>query len=165
METDYFHHPRRFPKNAPGPFYTTGHECRRDDSPNSPLEWCGDCLWCGAPEAEAPSLFAPFDDTYTDTYFVRQPENDDELAAAVSSTAVCCVCAVRYGGRNRSIITRLHNDPEVCDYIVGDDGQLVLTVDDNGELLPFAQRIADKRRAEWERRRKAAEKKWWHFWR
>ena len=34
---------------------------------------CGDCLWCGAPQAEAPTFFAPFDDTYTDTYFVAQP--------------------------------------------------------------------------------------------
>jgi len=158
METDYFQHPRRFPKNAPGPFYTIGRQSPRDDSPNSPLVWRGECLWCGAPEAEAPTLFAPFDDTYTDTYFVRQPENDDELEAAISSTAVCCVSAVRYGGRDRAIIERLNNDPDVCDYIVGDDGQLLLTVGDNGDLLPFAERIADKLR-------KAAARKWWQFWR
>ena len=90
---------------------------------------------------------------------MRQPENDDELAAAINSTAVCCVLAIRYGGRDRAIIRRLHNDPDVCDYIVGDDGGLSLTVDDKGDLLPFAQRIVD------ERGRKKLEKKWWQFWR
>lgn len=158
METDFFQHPRRFPKNAPGPFYTTGHECRRD-SPDSPLEWCGDCLWCGAPEAEAPTLFAPFDATYTDTYFVRQPVTDEEVTAAILSTTVCCTSAVRYGGRDRAIIWRLHNNPEVCDFIVDGNGELVLTVDAKGDLLPFAQRMVDAGRL------KQARKKWWQFWR
>jgi len=53
---------RRFPKNAPGDFYTNG-----------------ECLACDLPEAEA----------------------------RVSATQVCCVDAVRYGGKDKNIIWRV----------------------------------------------------------
>lgn len=147
MTTEYFQHPRRFPKNAAGPFYTTGHQSRMNDSPDSPMVWCGDCLWCGAPEAEAPELLAPLDDGNLDTYFLKQPATPTEIDHACTALVVCCVAALRYGGRDLSIIRQLHNDPELCDYIVGDKDELVVTVDEKGDLLPFAQRIVELRRA------------------
>lgn len=165
METTYFKHPLRFPKNADGPFYTTGHQRCEKDALNSPMVWCGDCLWCGAPEAEAPTLFAQFDDTYTDTYFVRQPSTPEETEQAIMSALVCCVSAVRYGGRDREIISKLGNDPAVCDYIVAESGEIQCTVGGDGTLLPFAQSIVDERRAEFQRQWKKQSKKWWQFWR
>ena len=165
MDTEYFQHPRRFPKNADGPFYTTGHQARETDSPDSRLVWCGDCLWCEAPEGEAPELLAPLANGNIDTYFIRQPENATEVEHACRAAWSCCVSALRYGGRNHSIINRLENDPAVCDYIVSSDGKLVLTVDEHGELLPFAQSIVDKLRARRQREWRKQSKKWWQFWR
>ena len=154
METTYFRHPLRFPKNADGPFYTTGRPRSTADDPSSPTEWCGDCLWCGAPEAEAPNLFAPFDDKYTDTYFVRQPSTPDEIEQAIMAARVCCVSAVRYGGRDREIIAKLGNNPEMCDYFLTESGELECTVGDKGKILPFAQAIVEERRAECQRQLK-----------
>ena len=165
METNDFKHPLRFPKNADGPFYTTGHQRRATDDANSPTVWRGDCFWCGAPEAEAPTLFAPFDDTYTDTYFVRQPSTPEEAEQAIMSARVCCVSAVRYGGTDREIISKLGNDPAMCDYIVTESGELKCTVGNDGTLLPFAQAIVDVLQAKFHRQWKKQSKRWWQFWR
>ncbi|MCA9248497.1 MAG: ferredoxin [Planctomycetales bacterium] len=164
METTYFKHPLRFPKNVDGPFYTTGHQSRETDAPDSSMVWRGDCLWCGAPEAEAPTLFAPFDDTYKDTYFVRQPSTPEETEQAIMSAHVCCVSAVRYGGTDCEIISKLGNDPQVCDYIITDSGEMQCTVGSDGNLLPFAQSIVDARQPEIECQWKGQHKKWWQFW-
>jgi hypothetical protein len=51
---------RRFPKNVPGSFYTTG-----------------ECLACTLPEKEAPDLLVPLDEANSDTYFVRQPQTPE----------------------------------------------------------------------------------------
>lgn len=158
MESDDFHYPRRFPLNAPGPFYTTGGQRSSSNQPSAERVWTGDCLSCEAPEAEAPELLAPLDDNNSDTYFLRQPSTPEEVQHACWALGVCCVAALRYGGQDRSIIRRLGNDPELCDYIEMSDGTLRLTVGPDGELLPFAQRIRDE-----ERRRRR--KKWWQFWR
>lgn len=165
MDPSDFRHPLRFPKNVAGPFYTTGSQVRQTQAPDSPIVWCGDCLWCGAPEAEAPTLFAPFDDTYTDTYFIRQPATPEETAQAIMAARVCCVYAVRYAGTNREIIAQLDNDPAVCDYIITEAGELRGTVGDDGTLLPFAKAIVDARQAELARRWRKQHKKWWQFWR
>jgi hypothetical protein len=106
----------RFPKNAPGPFYTLGY---RDSYGN----WCGACLWCGAPEAEAPDLLAPLGDDNTDTYFVRQPQSPEEIERACRAIGVCCAEALRYGGTDPAIIRRLGNDPAFCDYLLDDAGR------------------------------------------
>ncbi len=137
-----FQHPFRFPKNADGPFYTTGQPSK--GSAQSAAQWCGNCLWCGAPEAEAPELFAAFDETYTDTYFVRQPQTPEELARAIMAAKVCCVSAVRYGGMDRNIISAMGNNPELCDYIIGPDQSLKCTVGSDGKLLAFARSIVDE---------------------
>ena len=165
MNADYFRHPRRFPDNVVGPFYTTGHPRGSADDPDSPLGWCGDCLWCGAPEAEAPTLYAPFDETYTVTYFVRQPSTPEETQGAIASALVCCNGAVRYGGMNPEIIAQLWNNPRYCDYIATESGELKCTVGEDGKLLSFAQAIADKLKAEADRQWKLKQGRWWQFWR
>jgi hypothetical protein len=91
----------RFPRNAPGAFYTTGA-----------------CLACAAPEAEAPDLLAPLTDENYDTYFVRQPSTPDEIERACRAIEVCCVAALRYGGHDPAIIRRLGNRPQYCDTIL-----------------------------------------------
>jgi hypothetical protein len=98
----------RFGKNVDGPFYTTG---------------C--CLACGAPEAEAPDLLAALEGDNFDTYFVRQPSTSAEVARACSALRVCCVNALRYGGRDPEIIRRLGNKPDYTDYVVNFRGRVV----------------------------------------
>src|SRR5262249_30775367 len=107
----WYLHPRRFPKNAPGPFYTLGAVA-------SCGNWCGDCLACDAPEDEAPELLAPLKDGNYDTYFVRQPENDDEIEHACNAIRVCCVAALRYAGTDSAIIRRLGNTAEHSDHVI-----------------------------------------------
>ncbi len=129
MEHDYYNHPQRFPKNVEGPFYTLG--CQREDG-----TWCGDCLSCETPELEAPTLLAPLTDENSDTYFIRQPQTEDEIEQACRAAEVCCVEALRYGGRDPKILARL--GPTYCD---------------NAPLqnqFGFA--------------RVFTEKKWWKFW-
>jgi hypothetical protein len=164
MEIDYFRHPRRFPKNADGPFYTLGTQSRETNSPDAQLVWCGDCLSCEAPELEAPDLLAPLSLENMDTYFVRQPATPEEVANACMAARVCCVAALRYGGRDRSIINQLQNNPELCDYIQSADGQLKTTVNSDGDLLPYAQRMVNARNRRLRREHQKRNKRWWQFW-
>ena len=122
--------PNRASKNVEGDFYTTGFWV--DDGE------CGDCLDCAIPEAEAPGLLADIykDDNYT--HFIRQPENSEEIEQACMACEVCCVNALRYGGKNTSIIKRLYNTPEYCDYLITNTGELKYSLDIKGEHLPFA---------------------------
>jgi hypothetical protein len=108
MDNKYFEHPDRFPKNVPGPFYTLGD--KGEDG-----VWCGRCLCCGLPENEAPTLLAPLSDSNDDTYFVQQPQTDQEIDAACWAVEVCCVNALRYGGRDPKILDRLRKTG-CCDY-------------------------------------------------
>jgi hypothetical protein len=89
----------RFPKTAPGPFYSTG-----------------ECLACGAPEEAAPDLLAPLEGPNYDTYFIRQPTTPAEFEAACNAVQVCCVDALRYGGRDPAILHRLGNTGRYCDH-------------------------------------------------
>lgn len=123
----------RFEKNAPGPFYATTHEC----------------VACGAPELEAPGLLAELSDDNYDTYFVRQPATPAEVEQACRALEVCCVRALRYGGHDPSIIRRLGNDPEYCDYVLP------------GGPVPRSDRPSALREAGGQRRKKP----WWRFWR
>lgn len=126
--------PARFARNAPGPFYTTG-----------------ECMACGAPEVEAPDLLAPLSDDNYDTYFVRQPSTPEEVERACRATEVCCVDALRYGGRDPEIIRRLGNDPRCCDHLLPEPS------------IPRLQRLqAAARNSE---PRTGTERKWWRFWR
>jgi hypothetical protein len=73
-------------RNAPGRWYTTGG-----------------CMACGAPEAEPPTLFPAAESEELKTFFVRQQSTSSEVKAACCAAQVCCVKAVRYGGRDRGI--------------------------------------------------------------
>ena len=116
-DSDYFVHPQRFPKNAPGPFYTLGQQSVTG-------AWSGMCFACTTPESEAPTLLAELNDENSDTYFVRQPQSAEEIVQACRAAAVCCTSSVRYGGKDRAIIQRL--GAEHCDYGVLTDGRLRL---------------------------------------
>jgi hypothetical protein len=117
MSNDYFQHRDRFPKNAPGPFYTLGDV-------TSEGTWCGRCLSCNVPEEEAPSLLAQLTETNSDTYFVRQPETEEEIEQACCAIEVCCVDALRYGGQDPKILARLRRTGN-SDYSVGGDGVVI----------------------------------------
>lgn len=114
---DYFQHPDRFPKNVSGPFYSLGVLTAEG-------KWCGQCLSCMAPESEAPTLLASLDDENSDTYFVRQPQSVHETEQACRAAEVCCVAAIRYGGRDPRVIRRL--GAEYCDFEIGRSGELVI---------------------------------------
>jgi ferredoxin len=88
----------RHPNNADGPFYTTGG-----------------CMACGAPEAEAPELFASLEGDNVDTYFIKQPTTPREIERACRAAEVCCVNAIRYGGHDPRILSRLRDSAEWCD--------------------------------------------------
>ena len=98
-------HPERGKKNVAGDFYTI------EDG----------CLACMLPEGEAPTLLNDDEDEY-DTFFVRQPQNSEEVEQVCSAIEVCCTEALRYGGKDKAIIKRLGNNPSYCDYNL--DGKL-----------------------------------------
>ena len=100
-------HPPRLEKNAPGDWYTTG-----------------ECMACGAPEAEAPEFLSALTDDDLETYFARQPATTAEVERACRAAEVCCVTSIRYGGRDPAVIRRLGNSGEYCDFVVGADGGL-----------------------------------------
>jgi hypothetical protein len=99
MKRSYIWNPDRGTRNVTGAFYS--------------LE--GGCLDCRLPESEAPTLLSDDDDDY-ETFFVKQPETDDETEQACKALEVCCVQALRYGGTNKKIIERLGNSPAFCDH-------------------------------------------------
>lgn len=107
MKDDSYVHPDRFPGNVPGPFYTTGAI-----SPDG--TWCANCLSCGVPEMAAPTLLSPLTDEDCDTYFVRQPQTEQEIDQACDAITSCCVDALRYGGRDPRILARL--PAAYCDF-------------------------------------------------
>ena len=106
----------RFPKNVQGDFYTTGTKDING-------QWCSDCMACDLPENEARDLMAPLEGENYDTYFVRQPNNLEEIAQAIGATEVCCVDAVRYGGKDKDILRRVH--PSVSDFKLSIIGSVV----------------------------------------
>jgi hypothetical protein len=128
---DTYIHPQRFPKNTPGSFYSLG-------SVGSDKTWSGQCRACKLPEAKAPALLATLDDNNSDTYFIRQPETELEIEQACLAAEVCCVSAIRYGGKDPKIIRRLGS--AYCDFAI---------VPGVGPQLP-----PNRRR----------EKRWWQFW-
>ena len=118
-------HHSRLEKNAPGEWYTTG-----------------ECMACGAPEDEAADLFSPLSDDDLETYFMRQPTTPAEVERACRAAQVCCVSAVRYGGRDKAIIRRLGNSAEFSDWVI----------DVLGRLVPAGP---------WPNLHRA---RWWQFW-
>lgn len=83
--------PAHHPQNAEGPFYVAN----------------GECIACGAPEFEAGALMS-HEDASGHCFFVRQPENPIETDSAIRAVWTSCCGAVRYGGKDESILIRLH---------------------------------------------------------
>lgn len=130
-DKDIYLHPQRFPKNAPGSFYSLG-------SVGTDKTWSGQCRACKLPEAKAPTLLAALDDNNSDTFFIRQPETELEIEQACLAAEVCCVSAIRYGGKDEKIIRRLGST--YCDFAILDGAE---------PQLPTNRR---------------REKHWWQFW-
>jgi hypothetical protein len=141
MSNDYFQHRDRFPKNALGAFYTLGDI-------TSEGTWCGRCLSCNVPEEEAPTLLAPLTETNSDTYFLRQPETEEEIEQACCAIEVCCVDALRYGGQDPRILARLRRTDN-CDFSI--DGVGIVT----GPFLAQESLLAAR----------PEPRKWWQLWR
>jgi hypothetical protein len=60
---------------------------------------------CHAPEDAAPELIQHAEEGHC--FFARQPLTPDEIDAAVLAIGVSCCGAVRYGGNDPQILTRL----------------------------------------------------------
>lgn len=125
-------HPNRTSKNAPGDFYTTGSWYDGKEF--------GDCLDCALPEEYARDLMADIYEEGAYTHFIRQPASKEEVKRACAACEACCVSALRYGGKDISIIKRLGNNPEYCDFIIGKNNELQCTLNSEGELLPYAEK-------------------------
>ena len=76
----------------------------------------GDCITCGAPQAEAPDLIEHGKDGHC--YFKRQPQTETELDQAINALMVSCINALRYGGMEEKILKRLYEDgmADLCDH-------------------------------------------------
>ena len=79
----------RTPLNADGDFYVEA----------------GTCLWCMAPENQAPELMG-FEKP-NGCFFQRQPETSDEIEHTINAVHFSCVQALRYAGNDATIIERL----------------------------------------------------------
>jgi hypothetical protein len=79
---------------------------------------------CGAPEAQAPTLMShEGGDQGGHCFFARQPNTKAETDAAILSVYISCCGAVRYGGQDREILTRLAELGAAgsCDYELDDE--------------------------------------------
>jgi hypothetical protein len=77
----------------------------------------GDCISCGAPQAEAPDIIEHGKGGHC--YFKKQPHTETELDQAISALMVSCISALRYGGTEEKILKRLYEDglSDLCDQI------------------------------------------------
>ncbi len=81
---------KKYPRNAPGPFYVAN----------------GECITCMAPEHEAPDLMG-FDEEAMHCYFKKQPSTPEELERATRAVWVSCCGAVQYSGDDPGVHRRL----------------------------------------------------------
>src|SRR5688500_13720448 len=82
--------PQRVPENAPGDFYVVARVCLR----------------CCLPHGKAPELMDDPEST-GDCYFRRQPRTPEEVDHAINAICVSDLCALRYGGSDEAIISKL----------------------------------------------------------
>jgi len=77
----------------------------------------GECITCGAPQAEAPDIIEHGLDGHC--YFKKQPQTETELDQAINAMMVSCISALRYGGTEEKILKRLYEDgmADLCDNI------------------------------------------------
>jgi hypothetical protein len=65
----------------------------------------GTCLWCMAPENEAPELIG-FEKP-DGCFFRRQPETSNEIDHAINAVRASCVEALHYAGHDVNLLERL----------------------------------------------------------
>lgn len=105
---DWYKHPNRHPKNIDGPFYSLATDWEDD-------EYChSECLDCDLPQLKAPTLLKSLQCEDGDTYFIKQPETESEINQAIAAAKCCCVNALRYGGKDPTIIKSMGQ--ELCDH-------------------------------------------------
>jgi hypothetical protein len=75
--------------NTDGPFYVVD----------------GECIACGAPESEAGGLMSH--DGSGHCFFKTQPKSSQQVDAAIRALWSSCCGAVRYAGKDQSILTRI----------------------------------------------------------
>ncbi|HTB97711.1 MAG TPA: hypothetical protein VK716_11925 [Terracidiphilus sp.] len=85
--------------NVDGPFYVVN----------------GECMACGAPESEADELIAHDESGYC--FFSTQPTNLEQVDAAIRALWASCCGALRYAGKDQSILARIAEigESEKCD--------------------------------------------------
>jgi hypothetical protein len=81
----------RTPLNADGDFYVEA----------------GTCLWCMAPDKEAPELMG-FEKP-EGCFFRRQPKAGEDIDHAINAVRASCVEALRYAGNDPTILERLRD--------------------------------------------------------
>ena len=83
---------KRVPENAPGDFYVEANMCMR----------------CCLPHYEALELMNDPLVDFRECYFRRQPETAEELEHAIQALWVSELACLRYGGKDQSVLVRLH---------------------------------------------------------
>ena len=93
---------KRTPENVAGDFYVEADLC----------------ILCCLPHGEAPDLLNDCTRDFRECYFRRQPETPEEVEQAIQAIHVSCMCALRYGGADQTIISRLRDldCAERCDH-------------------------------------------------
>jgi hypothetical protein len=76
--------------NSDGPFYVVD----------------GECVACGAPESEAGGMMS-HDDSSGHCFFKTQPQTLEQVDAAIRALRASCCGAVRYAGKDHSILVRI----------------------------------------------------------
>ncbi|PCJ35821.1 MAG: hypothetical protein COA99_13650 [Moraxellaceae bacterium] len=106
---DYYEHLGRAKENVEGPFYTVdiGSDCG-----------------CLLPEETAPTLVKTTEDRRGQTYFIKQPETEEELIDAIEAVNICDIHDVRYGGKDPKIIRAIEEGKS--DFIIKKGGDVVL---------------------------------------
>jgi hypothetical protein len=98
------------PQNSEGDFYVVD----------------GECMGCGAPEQQAATMMSH--DSTGHCFFIAQPESSDQLNAALRALWSSCCGAVRYGGVDPVVLTRLAQmgEASACDQPTNDSSTLII---------------------------------------
>ena len=85
----------------------------------------GECMGCGAPEQQATSMMSH--DSEGHCFFFAQPKSPDQLDAVLRALWASCCGAVRYGGSDPVVLTRLAQmgKASACDQATGDSNTLI----------------------------------------
>ncbi|MCB9637454.1 MAG: ferredoxin [Myxococcales bacterium] len=115
----WYIHPDREVRGAAGPFYALSSRC----------------AGCGNAVRFAPSLLLETQDpSWQDSYFVRMPQTPEEIEQACAAIEHCATSALRYGGKDPTIIRLLGNTPRHSDHVLV-NGEVSFYGDESFPLL------------------------------